>query len=318
MGLPVTIYRYTDAGAPQVTNGTPSEWINVLKKVLVEGYGAKSSLGWSVEFESVTTFKIAFRNNVLDGGSGGYVQFSSNGGVNTINTTLLVKCAAAMTALDIFIKPLFQRGIFTTSASTHKGWEIIGTSRGFYLSIHCHLENQIAASSSARSSAVYFIGDIQSYIANDAGVFSFTSASNTAADSPTSNSLNESDSIYCQMNTADGENASYIYSCKKPHFGVNGYSAIDGNAEIRGIDHIMSPLQLIGIATALDSKGVAQMNSKSLPYCRGVLPGYHLSTFAGYRTENWPKEITQGGVKWVLMRGWLYTGQWVNAGTWYD
>lgn len=318
MGLPVTVYRYTDPGAPQVNNGTPSEWINVLKKVLVEGYGTKIGLGWTVEFENAAAFKIAFRNKVADGGSGGYVQFSSNGAVNTVNATLLVKCAASMTALDVFIKPLFQRGIFTTSASTHKGWEIIGTSRGFYLIIHCHIENQIAVSSSGRSSAVYFIGDIQSYTANDAGIFSFASATNTASELLNSSSLNEGDTVYCQMNAADGENANYFYSCKKPHFGINGYASIDGNAEQRGIDHIMSPIQFTGVATALDSKGVAQMNSKSIPYCRGTLPGYHLSTFAGYRTETWPKEITQNGVKWVLMRGWFYTGQWINAGTWYD
>ena len=90
MGLPVTVYRYTDPGAPQVNNGTPSEWINVLKKVLVEGYGTKVGLGWTVEFENAAAFKIAFRNKVADGGSGGYVQFSSNGAVNTVNATLLV------------------------------------------------------------------------------------------------------------------------------------------------------------------------------------------------------------------------------------
>ena len=48
MASPVTIYRWDDVGAPQIVDGKPSEYMNMLKKCLVEGYGSKASLGWTV------------------------------------------------------------------------------------------------------------------------------------------------------------------------------------------------------------------------------------------------------------------------------
>lgn len=85
MGLPVTVYRWDDDGAPQITNRTPSEMVDVLKKVLVTGYGTKASLGWNIAFEDVGTQKIAFRNNTTLG-SGGYVQFWCPEGTNLTNS----------------------------------------------------------------------------------------------------------------------------------------------------------------------------------------------------------------------------------------
>lgn len=75
MGLPVTVYRWDDAGAPQLSKGIkPSELINVLKKCLVDGYGSKQGAGWSVPFMDLASNQIVFRNSTLQG-SGSFVKF---------------------------------------------------------------------------------------------------------------------------------------------------------------------------------------------------------------------------------------------------
>ena len=45
------LYTWQDSGAPVLTPYKGSI-VNVLKKVLVEGYGDKSGLGWEIIFES--------------------------------------------------------------------------------------------------------------------------------------------------------------------------------------------------------------------------------------------------------------------------
>lgn len=308
MGLPVTIYRYTDAGAPQLTNGTPSEWINILKKVLVEGYGSKVPLGWTLEFENAGAFKVAFRNSLANGGSGGYVQFSSATGTNAANTALNIQSAASMSAIDSFIKPGYVRGLASVGI---RGWEIIGTSRGFYIIGHytTSLTNGISLSATNYPNQ-YFVGDIESYTPNDAGVFTIASATNAQNDESNSTGLaGNNNDVFARLYATDGGNTSYMYSASKT-FPISSTS-VDGNAESLGLNHQMIPLIFTGNYSTMNT-------STTSPYCRGQLPGLHSSSFAGYRTENWPKELTQGGVTFVLLRAYISTRLWVKTGTWYD
>lgn len=314
MGLPVTIYRYTDAGAPQLTSGTPSEWINILKKVLIEGYGSKAPLGWTLEFENAGAYKVAFRNSVADGGTGGYVQFWSSNGGNAANTGMNFKAAAAMSALDTFIKPVYGRQI--SAANTIRGWEIIGTSRGFY--IMTHQTNIQTIGLSVTSSHVFFIGDIWSTIAGDQGIFTIVSSTQTGDTYGTSSYgiTYPNSTLYYILYASDSSASSAWYSTgKNPTYGV---ASMDGNAESLGIDHIMTPFVIIGSQTTNDINGVPQNASLVMPYCRGVIPGLYMSSFAGYRTENWPKELTLNDEVWVLLRSYWYTGYWIKTGTWYD
>lgn len=317
MGLPVTVYRYTDAGAPQLTNGTPSEWIDILKKVLVEGYGSKTPLGWTLEFENAGQYKVAFRNKVADGGTGGYVQFWSSTGSNAANIGINFQSAADMTALDAFIKPGWGRQL--SLANGYRGWEIIGTSRGFYIITHYTTNLLMAVANAAIACQNYFIGDLDSSIMYDAGAFTIVSGTPTQADIYTSASTGivaSSNNAYCKLYGADGSNESYFYTLTKPYLPLNNTQ--DGNAESLGVNHLMSPLIVAGSTVALDSNGVTQNSSMKLPYCRGVAPGLHQSSFSGYRTENWPKELMFDEVIWVLLRSYYYIGIWIKTSTWYD
>ncbi|WMB73753.1 hypothetical protein RA178_03760 [Shewanella oncorhynchi] len=308
MGLPVTVYRYTDAGAPQLTNGTPSEWINILKKVLVEGYGSKSPLGWTLEFENAGVYSAVFRNSITDGGSGGYVKFYSLDGSNVAYKTIMMKCALSMTSIDTFVKPLWTRGLL--SASSTKGWEVIGTSRGFYLIQHYTANLLNGLQGYGYDTQAYFIGDIESSVANDAGVFTIVSGESVSADATNSNGVTtNSGALGAQLYNTDGSNSNIMYSFTKSTFYKNS-PAPNGDAELLGINHVMSPIPIIG--------ALAQNASVESPVGRGHVPGLYTSSFAGYRTVNWPKEITQSGVVWVLLRSYNSPQQWVKTGTWYD
>ena len=314
MGLPVTVYRHTDAGAPQLTNGTPSEWINILKKVLVEGYGAKAPLDWTLEFENAGQYKVAFRNKVADGGSGGYFQFWSSTGGNASNAPMNFQCAQSMSALDSFTRPGYGRQIGTVNAG--RGWEVIGTSRGFYI-----INHQTSTLTNAYTTTTFqdfFIGDIWSSIAGDNNVFTIVS-SIVSGDtySVASRGISYGNStLYCRLYAADGGGSSHNYtSLKNADYNA---TTLDGNAELLGIDHVMTQMIIYGSQTVTDSNGVVQNNSLVMPYCRGVIPGLHMSSFAGYRNENWPKELVVDDIVWVLLRSYWYTGLWIKTGEWYD
>ncbi|WP_415775332.1 hypothetical protein ACMYQ1_18455 [Shewanella oncorhynchi] len=318
MGLPVTVYRYTDAGAPQLTSGTPSEWIAILKACLVDGYGAKAGLGWTLEFENAGQYKAAFRNSVVDGGTGGYVQFWSSTGGNAANTGMNFQTADSMSALDSFTKAGYGRQLSLTTGM--RGWEIIGTSRGFYIISHftTNLLNGITTSS-VQINQHYFIGDIESHLSNDQGVFTIVSTLATQSNQYSTSStgiVNNTQSLYCRLYAADGGTSSFMYSASK--MVSVGSASLDGNAESLGLNHVMTPLVVTGANSTSDVNGVLQNNSLVMPYCRGIIPGLYISTFAGYRNENWPTELTRNEVQWVLLRSYFYTGYWVKTGTWYD
>lgn len=133
MGIPVTVFRNSDAGAPQIPNGKPSEVINVLKKCLEEGYGSKPPIGWTLEFEDAATFKAVFRNNLAAGGSGGAFQIYSSDGTDANNKALWFRSAQSITALDTFIKPSYRHCIAAPNGWTD--WLLVGNGTAFWLFI---------------------------------------------------------------------------------------------------------------------------------------------------------------------------------------
>ncbi|MCU8004173.1 hypothetical protein [Shewanella sp. SM96] len=314
MGLPVTVYRYTDAGAPQLTNGTPSEWINILKKVLVEGYGAKAPLGWTLEFENAGSFKVAFRNSLANGGSGGYFQFWSSS--NAANSTCTIQCSQAMSGLDSFIKPTVYRGF--SQATQYRGWEIIGTSRGFYLILH-RTSNLLMSDSTSITNIntqVYFIGDIESFYANDQSVF--TLASGTSGGSTTSSFGLTHQVKYAQFyDTDSGSGTVKEYSANDLFTANVNTTSFNQNGELLGIEHILSPFLLTIAYNTTDRNGVVASSSLISPMVRGKIPGLYSSQFLGYRDDTWPIDIAMNGVMHTLLRSNYAPHIWVNTVEWY-
>lgn len=52
--MAVKVYRSTDTSAP-VLNGSVGTFINVLDACLVNGYGDKTSMGWTKEYSGTNT-----------------------------------------------------------------------------------------------------------------------------------------------------------------------------------------------------------------------------------------------------------------------
>lgn len=318
MGLPVTVYRYTDPGAPQLVNSTPSEWINILKKCLVEGYGDKAPLGWTLAFENAGTQKVAFRNSIANGGSGGYFQFWSITGGNNSQQGCYIKCAGDMSDLDVFTKACGLR--YATLSNSGKGWEIIGTSRGFYLIQHRtdSIKMQVAANTIYWC---YFIGDIHSFYPNDVNCFSLISGNSTGGDltsTPAGSVIGWSGTLYAQLYAVDGANASRMYAATLPFSnGSQNTSPFTNDAEASNLQHnfVMPYLEIA--YNSNDASGVPANISPSLPVCRGTAPGMSVSSFLGYINNDWPVDRVFDGKTYTLLRGVFVNKLWINTGEWY-
>lgn len=318
MELPVTVYRYTDPGAPQLVNCTPSEWINILKKCLVEGYGDKAPLGWTLAFENVQTQKVAFRNSIANGGSGGYFQFWSSTGDNNSQRDCYIKCAGDMSDLDVFTKACGLRTV--TLSPSGKGWELIGTSRGFYLIQHRTDTTKMMVPANTIYWC-YFIGDIYSFYPNDVNCFSIVSGNSTTGDlttTPANSVIGWSGTLYAQLYAVDGVNASRVYSTTLPFANTaSSSSPFNYDAEEYGLqNNFVMPFLEIPYNTN-DAGGIPANISQSLPVCRGTIPGMRISSFIGYTNNNWPVDREFDGEVCILLRGVYSNKIWVSLGDWY-
>jgi hypothetical protein len=317
MGLPVTVYRWDDVGAPQLSsNPKPSEFIAVLKACLVDGYGTKQPLGWLLRFEDTETYKIVFSNDTTLGASGGSVQYWSENGTDVAGKMLRIKTASSITAIDSFIQPSYL------STHTHNinvnQWVIIGTSAGFYVFPHVSI-NDLNYVSTAYVEGIYFIGDIDSYFPNDMGRFSLCIGT-SGADRTYVNfthSLGYSASVtHCKLYGVDGNDTAFDYRSDAGTFetAANGSNA---TFESQGLTPAFLPVMLMcTTSTGLDPSGVRTLYSNANPLFRGVIPGLYVAQMSGYGNVSWPYEMTIDGVRYQLLRG--YHNQiWLNIDEWY-
>jgi hypothetical protein len=166
MGLPVTVYRWDDVGAPQLTTPKPSEIINILQKCLVDGYGSKSPLGWTKEYENLTTRQAAFRNSPITG-SGGYFKIWSHDGSDSANALTRLTSAVSMSDIDTFFKKSYNTAIHAFN-SAYNRWVILGTTRAFYLILST---NGPMGGNNALWDNTAYIGDFDPFIPGDLNTF---------------------------------------------------------------------------------------------------------------------------------------------------
>ena len=167
MSLIPEIYRNTDPSAP-ACSGVAGSLTTLLDAVLVNGYGAKAGLGWSI-VDSGTNWRV-YRHNPVSGtgmylyvndaaaGSGGAREALVRGYQTwdpaTDSGTLPFPTIAQMSGGIVWKKS-------NTADSTARPWVVIGNERCFYLFMDCN--------SGLRQ--VYFAGDIKSYKPGDARHF---------------------------------------------------------------------------------------------------------------------------------------------------
>ena len=313
MPLPVTVYRWDDAGAPSIGTQKPSEIINILRKCLVDGYGSKSPLGWTVAFEDAPTNKIAFRKPTAQGD--GYVQFGDVLGTNPNQGDVRFRTAASMTALDSFIHPQIEMRF--KLASNQLYWVLIGTEKGFWFFTHHSLTTPDASTNSAAS---FFIGDIDSFSANDPGRFvniMYTSSTDMTGVSWSYSFINgiSPGSTICRIYDTDGSDNYLLYKMDQNYrtdvgAGINGVP--QGDRTFHRLI-LQSPLSI----GSSDRLGVTASNSIVSPYYRGEIPGLLNTPQSGYKDAPWPVIETIGGQQHMLMPGYKYGRIWVNMETWY-
>lgn len=317
MGLPVTVYRSDDAGAP-LLDGRPSSFIAVLKACLVDGYGAKPALGWTVPFEDTATQKAVFRNSTTEG-SGGFVSIASKSGANNINDDVYLRAASAMSSIDSSTHPGLQRAIRLNTFESQ--WVLIGTSAGFYIQTiderHSATNNRIGSYSQCT-----FIGDIHSFFLNDAGRFTIINGSNNSDDTTASYtdslgtlSTNHSCNILYDM---DGFNnyKLYQFNYSPSYIAVDGY----GVPEEQGLDVLMYPLMLTAgtSQTSTDRNGTPYFRSTVTPYYRGMLPGFLVASTNGYYDIPWGINRNVAGVNHFGVVNPSGIQMWINTEVWYD
>jgi len=320
MPIPVTVYQSTDAGAPQIVDAKVSEVIEVLRKCLVDGYGAKSGLGWSVAFEDSAAFKIMFRNSTADG-SGGYCKvFSDNGTDNTVKFT--VDCGTGAIDADTLINPHGFRQFslqkaYQGNAKLAFNWEVIGTSKAVWFIMYCHYQTYdkyYMNSSSQQYQNSIFFGDIESATPNDAGVFTLVNGYNSLGDYT---SLSYSAKIggvagwFTNLYPTDLSSAD-----KVAHFAgsLNRYltNNIPGTAASLGMSHILEPMSISKV-----NKAYGQPDTPASPMGRGVVPGTYSSSLLAYSDQDVPVTENIGGHNYRLLRSYHTPCVWINLEEWY-
>ena len=172
MGLPVTVFTSDDAGAPQMGIGThpkPSEIIAILKACLVDGYGAKSAIGWTMPFSDNVALKYVFRNSAVNGSGGAVQMWDDDGGTDLAAAKLMMHAGTSIVGLDSIINAGYLQSFNILSYTNGVDWALIGNDRAFYFMI-----NQKGAQISGRniaSNATFFVGDFDSFYPGDNHTF---------------------------------------------------------------------------------------------------------------------------------------------------
>lgn len=159
-------YSSTDVGAPQMGGKAAGSLVNVIKAVLVDGYGDKQPLNWELMFADAATYTYVFRPR---SGSRMFLKFNDDGS-HTYSTNMYY-----------FMQAQAYENMFSASNGVHpcpamynvlnnqagyvwkttlnndvvQKWKIIGDDRGFYLLTY-------PSSSMAgyeNNACVYYFGD---------------------------------------------------------------------------------------------------------------------------------------------------------------
>jgi hypothetical protein len=319
MGLPVTVYRWDDVGAPQLaTAPLPSDVLAILKACLVDGYGAKQPLGWSVAFEDVATYAVMFRNSPTDG-TGGYLKVSAELGLNTYGTEISLEASSGASSLSSQINKSFIQ-TFKCAAYDRK-WVLIGTSRGVYFQTLDGTTLKSIPTNSNSNSTLWFAGDINSYYGNDAGAF--TTICNLRATDDVSASYSETisemqlNSGLCALYDADGGTNKQSYDCVNT-LPTDVYSKLSGYASDESLTNVFTVPQL-GTNTAFkDRLGVPVTKSNIAPWIRGELPGFVLSSLSTNVNTDWPVLLDIGGNQHMGMPARYAHQVYINLVSWYE
>lgn len=170
MAVP-TVYRSTDAGAPVMLRNTQGTYLNVVRKCLVDGYGAFSPAGWTEEFTSGNT--AAFKNGA--GGTGCYVKVDDTTAA-TNGPRVYLTAFSSMSDISTGLNSTGTRNTFRgfTSESNEVAWIVVADEWSAWIGVDTGDGN----------SSVVYIGDIASLMPADAWRYCVAGANNNMGTAP--------------------------------------------------------------------------------------------------------------------------------------
>lgn len=332
MTYPVTVYRWDDPGAPQMTtaNGTANELKAVLDACLINGYGSKAPLGWSKIFDDSNG--VVYQNKVSSGGSGGMVRLWPKSGNWSTASTAFASCLALQSAKSYTnsstpVKPSQAWPFYHPVGAGTKAWVVIGTAIGFYLFLNWYDGTQLQAGAQYKMTSIQYnfacyVGDVIPLLAGDAYKFSVVVYDLVGSGGATSlqpsysltgaGVMSVSPGNGVMFYDSDGGSGTSLYQLKLP-FGDYG-SAVTAAGQADPV--LVCPVALLNAAfTSANNDQAAKQ-----PYCRGYMPGMVNSLFGDGGTNTyWPYVRQISGVNhWLVgMYGSVTSSnKWINMVEW--
>lgn len=295
----VTIYRWDDPGAPQITNASrkPSEIMSLLKACLVDGYGTKQGLGWSIVEENISsaTPYISFRN----AGSGGVSYFYANN--DNTGEFCRVKSFVEYIDKDSNNKGTFEyafRNLYNYSQTPNYQWILIGTNKAFwFIQTHPAFTTNYWQSA-GNGNYIIHCGDFCSIFPSDPCTYTQICGNGAASDRDNNNwtnmlpytitlGRNTCTNLYALDNT--DSNKSYALNSA---LGTGGFVA---SSDVAGVDFAPPQINVIadvwlklGTDASTYYQHAGAPNDPNFPMLRGRVAGLFISDQTGWRIEAFP------------------------------
>ncbi|MFB2800467.1 hypothetical protein [Shewanella seohaensis] len=317
MGLPVTVYRWDDVGAPNISTMFRSNVLNVIKKCLVEGYGSTAPLGWAIEAETPGE-SIVFSNADRTG----FARISSS--VTTTYAPMNILTSSEFTPPSTMSKFGYSKTI--QPGSNENAWILIGTSKGFYFQTWRIGANNNSRETSLLNGQCVWIGEIDSFFAPDP--FAMTSVCNNVNTNDSSATKNESigasDNGWWANRFYDLDNTGQYADYKIGH-GFVGTVGTDwqknaGTPESTGVPIMLQDVIIRGGGNPydLDYYNKTLANSLTRPFVRGKLPGLYRLSCCLFSDQPWPTIYNANGVDYYCVPSEYGVTTMIKLDSWYD
>lgn len=148
-------FKSSDTNAPALSGLTPGSVIQVLKAVLVNGYGDKTALGWDLMYEDINNHICVFRPKT---GSRMFLQIIDDGKTDVrfafaYSWESMFDVASGVHKMPTSNSTAMIFKTVKTSGTAESSWTIIGDEVGFYFLIQPNIQG--AANVRLRRSIMY-------------------------------------------------------------------------------------------------------------------------------------------------------------------
>ena len=216
-----------------------------------------------------------------------------------------------MMGFDDFYNKGFNHRWETTNIAFN--WYIIGTSTVFFIHL---MDSRVTGVTSVNTVDVSaFIGEFRPFVPDDASRFTICAGGGEGAYCRLHNII--SGTVLCGLHDVDGVTSTPITSYYNPsiHRPAPDRTLV-GEPSTYGLSHKFSPVVLYDQVEGYDRNGVSNRQSNLRPFCRGQIPGFFYSVFAGYAERQWPVIEDLGGETYMLVRSNNSLNYWFKLSSW--